>query len=104
MLMQVYGDNAMKNTAVHKWVTCFSEGRASVTDKKRSGRPATSRTKENMTKVHQIMHENRQLTVTSITEQVNTNRETVRKILSEDLHVQKWSQRSSLKNKKQGSF
>jgi hypothetical protein len=27
MLVQVYGDNAMKKTAVYKWVTRFSEGR-----------------------------------------------------------------------------
>jgi hypothetical protein len=32
MLVQVYGDNAIKETAVYKWVTCFSEGRGSVTD------------------------------------------------------------------------
>jgi hypothetical protein len=25
-LVQVYRDNAMKKTAVHKWVTSFSEG------------------------------------------------------------------------------
>jgi len=43
MLVQVYGDNAMKKTAVYKWVKRFSEGRDSVTDEGRSGRPATSR-------------------------------------------------------------
>jgi hypothetical protein len=31
MIVQVYGDNAMKKTAVYKWVTRFSEGRGSVT-------------------------------------------------------------------------
>jgi transposase len=46
MLVQVYGDNAMKKTAGYKWVTRFSEGRESVTDKERSGQPATSRTEE----------------------------------------------------------
>jgi len=30
MLVQVYGDNAMKKTAVCKWVKRFSEGRESV--------------------------------------------------------------------------
>ena len=76
MLVQVYGDNALKKTAVYKWVKLllkeekvslkkrdqdgqqqaelkktavykwvkrFSEGRESVTEKERSGRPATSR-------------------------------------------------------------
>ena len=33
MLVQVYRDNAMKKTAVYKWVKHFSEGRESVTGK-----------------------------------------------------------------------
>jgi hypothetical protein len=54
ILVQVYRDNAMKKTAVSKWVTHFSEGRASVTDEESSGRPATSITEENIAKVRQI--------------------------------------------------
>ena len=67
----------------------FSEGRESVTDEERSGQPATSRTEENITKVHQIVREKRRLTVSSIAEQVNIERETVRKILTEDLDMRK---------------
>jgi len=89
MLVQVYGHNAMKKTTVYKWVKRFSEVRESVTDKERSGRPATSRTEENIAKVRQIMRENRQLTVRSIAKQVNIDRETVRKILTEDLDMRK---------------
>jgi len=96
--VQVYGDNAMKKTAVYKWVKRFSEGRESVTDEERSGRPATE---ENITKVRQTLRENRRLTVRSMAEQVN--RKTVRKILTKYLDmrmcVQKRSQRSSPKNK-----
>jgi hypothetical protein len=50
MLVQVFGDNAIKKTAVYKWVTRFSAGRESVTDKERSRWPAMSRTKENIAK------------------------------------------------------
>ena len=50
MLVQVYGDSAMKKRAVYKWVKLFSEGRGSVTDEERSGRPATSRIEENIAK------------------------------------------------------
>jgi len=71
--VQVYGDNAMKKIAVYKWVKRFSEGRESVTDEERSGWPATSRTEE---KIHQIVCENCRLTVRSIAEQVNIDRET----------------------------
>ena len=41
---------------------CFSEGRESVTDEERSGRPATSKTEENIAKFRQIMRKNRRLT------------------------------------------
>ena len=68
---------------------CFSEGRESVTDEERSGQPARSKTQENIAKIHQIVRENRRLTVRSIAEQVNINRERVRKILTEDLNMRK---------------
>jgi len=54
VLVQIYGDNAMKKTAVYKWVKRFSEGRKSVTGEERSGCPATSRTEENIAKNRQI--------------------------------------------------
>jgi len=89
MLVQVYGDNAVKKTALYKWVKRFSEGRESVTDEERSGQPATNRTEENIAKIRQIVRENSRLTVRSIAEQVNIDRETVRKILTEDLDMRK---------------
>ena len=89
MLVKVYGDNAVKKTAVYKRVKRFSEGRESVTDEERSKRPATSRTEENIAKVRQIVRENRPLTVRSTVEQVNIDRETVRKIFTEDLDMRK---------------
>ena len=79
----------MKETAVYRWVKRFSEGRESVTDEERSGRPATSRTEENIANVRQILRENRRLTVRSIAGQVNIGREIVRKIFTEDLDMRK---------------
>ena len=89
LLLQVYVDNAMKKTAVYKRELRFSEGRESVTDEERSGRPATSRNEENIVKVYQVVRENRRLTVRSIAEQMNIDRETVRNILTEDLDMRK---------------
>jgi transposase len=68
-----------------KWVKRFSEGRESVTDEERSGRPATRIIEENIAKVRQIVRENHRLSVRSIAEQVNIDRETVRKILTEGM-------------------
>jgi len=89
MLVQVYGVNAMKKTAVCKWMKRFSEGRGSGTEEERSGRPTTSKTEENIANVGQIVREIRRLTVKSIAEQGNIGRETVRKILTEDLDMRK---------------
>jgi len=89
VLVQVYGDSAMKKTAVYKWMKRFSEGRESVTDEERSGRPVTSRTEENIATVRQILCENRGLIVGSIAEQVNIDRQTVRKILTVELDMRK---------------
>jgi transposase len=84
MLVQACGDNAMKKTAVYKWVTRFSEERESVTDEERSGQPKTSRTEEVIAKVRQIVHKNRRLTVRSIAEQANIESKTVKKILTQN--------------------
>ena len=82
MLVQVYGDNATKKTAVYNWVKGFYEGRESVTDEERSGRPVRSRIEESIAKIRQIVLENRRLTVRIIAEQENVDRETVRNILT----------------------
>ena len=67
----------------------FAEGRESATGEERSGRPVTSRTEGNVAKICQIVHGNRRLTVRSIAEQMNIDRATVRKILTEDLGIWK---------------
>ena len=39
-ICQVYGDNAMIDGMVRKWVRMFNEGRKNVHDEARSGRPS----------------------------------------------------------------
>jgi len=89
MFVKVSGDNAMKKTAVYKWETRFSEGRESVIDEERSGRSGTNRPEENNGKVRPIVRENRRLTVRIISEQVNIDKEAVRKILIKDIDMRK---------------
>jgi hypothetical protein len=69
MLMQVYRDNAMKKTAVHKWEMRFFEGRENVTDCQQQA------------ELKKTLQEFVKLCV--------TERETVRKILTEDLDMRK---------------
>ena len=39
-ICEVYGDNAMSDGMVRKWVRMFNEGREKVHDEARSGRPS----------------------------------------------------------------
>ena len=87
MLVQVYRDNAVKETAVYRWGKRCAEGRESGSGEERSGRSATSSTEQHIAQIRQITRENRRLIVRNIAEQANIDRETVTKILTEDLDM-----------------
>ena len=52
-LQQVYGDTALKKSAVSDWFSRFKNGQETLEDDQRSGRPSTSRTEEMIEKVQQ---------------------------------------------------
>ena len=58
------------------------DGRESVEDEPRSGRPCTSKTDENLTKVRDLVRSDQRLTVRMISSVLNLNRQTVHEILT----------------------
>jgi transposase len=54
VLQQVYGDTALKKSAVYDWFSRFKDGQETLEDDQRSGRPSTSRTEEMIVKVRQL--------------------------------------------------
>jgi len=61
MLKEAFGDNAMSQSKTFFWYKRFKDRRTSVDDDERSGRPSTSTTPENITKVREaILVERRQ--------------------------------------------
>jgi transposase len=52
MLVRVYGDAAMSRKTVYKWFERFHGCAESTEDDQRSGRPSTSTTDENMSKIN----------------------------------------------------
>jgi len=52
LIQKDYGDAALSQTTIFEWHKQFREGRESVKNDKRSGRPQTSQTDDNITAVN----------------------------------------------------
>ena len=64
-ICQLYGDNAMSDGMVRKWVRMFSEGRQKVHDEARSGSP--SLVNDNLVrKVNERVREDRRFTISDL--------------------------------------
>ena len=89
MLQKVYGDDTMSRSRVFVWCKRFKEGREDVEDDPRSGRPSTSRNEANVERVKQMVRGDRRLTVRQIADELGMNHNSVWKIITEDLGMQK---------------
>jgi hypothetical protein len=67
----------------------LKEGRESLQDEERKGLPSTVRTEELTEVIQNCLAEDRTLNVRMVEEMTGFNRETVRKILAEDLEKKK---------------
>ena len=66
MLKTAFGDAALAKTAVYEWHKRFKEGRESVKDDERAGRPTTSRTECLQAPVKELIDTDRRLTIREI--------------------------------------
>jgi transposase-like protein len=64
-LCDVYGEHAMSSSMVRRWVRLFNEGRESVHDDPRSGRPSVVN-EDLVPAVEEKIRENRRVTITSL--------------------------------------
>ena len=64
-ICQVYGDNAMSDGVVRKWVRMFNEGRENVHDEARSGRPSLAND-DLVRKVNEKVRGGRRLTISDL--------------------------------------
>lgn len=89
MLKSVYGNNALSRTTVYEWFSRFSGGREDIMDNEITGRPSTSRNDDNVKKIKEIVEMDTRISLRMIEEEIGINKETIRKILSEDLDKRK---------------
>jgi len=64
-ICQVYGDNAMSDGMVRKWVRMFNEGRENVQDEARSGRPSLVND-DLVRKVNERVRDDRRFTISDL--------------------------------------
>ena len=79
----------MSRSRVFEWHKQFKEGRKDVEDDSRSGRPSMSRTADNVERVKQMVRGDHWLTVRMIADELEINRDSVWKTITEDLGMQK---------------
>jgi len=75
----------MSEGQIKLWYRHFKDGWESVESDRRSGRPSTSRTPENVESIRAAINENRRLTVQELEENLGIPRTIVSQILTEDL-------------------
>ena len=70
---------------VYRWYARFRDGREDVKDDVKNGRTSTARTDENVESVRRLLTENRRTTLQMIADCLNIRKETVHRIVTEDL-------------------
>lgn len=89
MLQEAFGDAAMSQSRTFLWYKRFKDGRESVEDDERSGRPTTGTTPENIAKVQQAIRADRRLTIHDLCVIVGLSYGTVQRILSDILNMRR---------------
>ena len=76
-LRRAHGEHAVSRAQVFRWHKAFLDGRESVEDEPRCGRPCTSKTDENVTKVRDLVRSDQRLTARMISSVLNLNSQNV---------------------------
>jgi transposase len=82
MFVEVYGDAVITRKTVYKWSERFRSGSESIDDEERPGRPSTSCTDENISKVNEMIRSNRRITIREIADHLNISFGSLQQILT----------------------
>jgi len=93
MLQEAFGDNALSQRKTFLWYKRFKNGRTSVDDDERSGRPSTSTKPENIAKVREAILADRRQTIHDVCEIAGLSYGTVQRISADNLNMRHISAR-----------
>ncbi|XP_023710988.1 protein GVQW3-like [Cryptotermes secundus] len=83
MIQEAYRDSALSYSQVSRWLKLFTNGREEVKDDPRSGRPSTSKSAKNVSRVRDLLNTNRRMSVPMIAETLSIPKTTVHDIVIE---------------------
>ena len=89
MIQKAYEKDALSKAQVLRWHKMFKEGRESVEDEQRTGRPSTSHTSDNADKVKAVLDSDRRLSLRLIADQVGLPKSIVHEIVTKELQMRK---------------
>ena len=89
MVNAAYEDQALSSSKVFRWYGRFPDGREDIEDDLRSGLPTECRNDNNVEKISQLLLQKRHLSLRMLADEVNIGKDTVRKIVVEDLRKRK---------------
>ena len=85
LMKKVYGGDWMSRTQVYTWFTRFNNGREDLNDDPRPGRSEVSNRDELVEKVREIIGIDANFTTRMVAEELNTSKNTIWRILTENL-------------------
>jgi len=77
----------MSQTQCYEWFKRFKEGRMSVSEDPRPGRPSTSTNNDHVERVHAVICGNRRLTVREVADEVDISTGSCHQIFTEKLQM-----------------
>ena len=88
-MVSTLGDDAPALSSVKKWAAEFKRGRESLEDDPKLGRPSTATTPKNIDHIHQMVMNDRRLTISHLASVISISRERVENILHNELGMSK---------------
>ena len=99
-MQRQYGPSCMSRANFYKWVQAFKDGRESITDDLRSGRPVNVSTPEAVQAVEDLIKSDRRVTLDEIATKLDISHGTVYAIVREKLLLTQV--KKDIKNKRRG--
>ena len=85
MVNAAYGDQALSRSNVFRWYGRFRDGWKDIENDPRSGQPTECHSDNIVKKISQLLLQNHHLSLRMIADEVNISKDTVRKIVVEDM-------------------